>query len=120
MQFLRQIFAQFVQELECGEVVCGLDVGHALDANGQILGHESGLDCLHTGVLEGVTEFGLQIRSIRNTLRNWKSVEIKLMPLGVANRIVVIESKSVSEFDRRFQSDSKSNDEIESTIAISK
>ena len=38
----------------------------------------------------------------------------KLIQLGVANQIVVVESKSVSEFDRRFRSDSKS----ESNIAI--
>ena len=37
----------------------------------------------------------------------------KLLRLGVANRIVVVESNLKSEFDCRFQSDSKSNDESE-------
>ena len=43
----------------------------------------------------------------------------KLLRLGVANRIVVVESNLKSEFDCWFQSDSKSYDEIESTIAVS-
>ena len=40
----------------------------------------------------------------------------KLMPVGIANRIVVVESKSRSEFDRRLTSIQISL--IESTIAI--
>ena len=40
------------------------------------------------------------------------------MRLEVPNRIVVIESKSLSEFDRRLLSDSDSNDESESTFSI--
>ena len=43
----------------------------------------------------------------------------KLMWLGVANQIVVVELNLKSELDNWFRSDSKSNDEIESTIAIS-
>ena len=45
--------------------------------------------------------------------------EGKLMRLGVANWIVVIELKTMSEFHRRFRSDSKSKDECELAIAIS-
>ena len=42
----------------------------------------------------------------------WKntSLHIKLMQLGVANRIVVVELKLKSEFNCRFQSKTKSND----------
>ena len=46
-------------------------------------------------------------------------IDTKLMRLGVANRIVVVESNLKSKFDHQFWSDLKSNNEIESTIAIS-
>ena len=62
--------------------------------------------------------FGLAVETKHECLSYFGQV-IKLMQLGVANQIVVIESKSMSEFDRRFQSDSKSNDKSESVIAIS-
>ena len=45
-------------------------------------------------------------------------VHIKLMRLGVTNQIVVIESNLKAQFDCQFRSDSKSNEEIKSTIAI--
>ena len=50
-------------------------------------------------------------------LRN-VSHQYKQMRLEVPNRIVVIESKSLSKFDHRLLSDLDSNDESESTIAI--
>ena len=45
-------------------------------------------------------------------------IDPKLMQLGVGNQIVVVESNLKSKFDRGFRSDSKSNNESESTIVI--
>ena len=45
-------------------------------------------------------------------------VGIKLMRFGLMNRIVVDSDFKAVDFDRRLRSDSKSNDESESTIAI--
>ena len=58
-QFLVQVLGELVQELEGVEVVGPGDVGDAaLDAEGQVLGHESGLDGLDADVLEGLRELG--------------------------------------------------------------
>ena len=46
------------------------------------------------------------------------NLESKVMPLGVQNPIMVIESNLKSELDRRFWSDSKSNNRSEGTITI--
>ena len=51
--------------------------------------------------------------------RGSKAQKTKLIRLGVPNQIVVIESNLKSKYDRRFWSDSKSNDGFESMIAIS-
>jgi hypothetical protein len=59
-QFLGQVFAELVQELECVEVVAAAHPRHALDADGQVLRHESGLNRLNAGLLQGVTEFSLE------------------------------------------------------------
>ena len=45
-------------------------------------------------------------------------VQTKLMGLEVTNQIVNNSDSKLADFDRRFGSDSKSNDEFESTIAI--
>ena len=60
LKFLGQVFSEFVQELECGEVVRRLNSGHSLDADGQVLSHEPGLDGLHTGVLKGLAKMSLK------------------------------------------------------------
>ncbi len=60
-QFLGQVFAELVQELECVEVVAAAHPRHALDADGQVLRHESGLNRLNAGLLQGVTEFSLEL-----------------------------------------------------------
>ena len=46
-------------------------------------------------------------------------ISTKLMRLGLTNWIIDDSDFKPVNFDRRFQSDSKSNDEFESTIAIS-
>jgi hypothetical protein len=59
-KFNGKVFAEFLQELECGEVVFLFDAGHALDADGKVLGHEAGLDRLDASLLQGVAELGLK------------------------------------------------------------
>jgi hypothetical protein len=59
-KFNGKVFAKFLQELECGEVVFLFDAGHALDADGKVLGHEAGLDRLDASLLQGVAELGLK------------------------------------------------------------
>ena len=51
--------------------------------------------------------------------KTFAAVNIKLVRLGLTNQIVGDWDFKPVNFDRRFQSDSKSNDESESTIAIS-
>ena len=48
----------------------------------------------------------------------WTSIDTKLMGLGLTNRIVDNSDFKLVDFDCWFPSDSKSNDESESTIAI--
>ena len=57
----------------------------------------------------------LKANSICLFSRQWT----KLMRLEVPNQIVVIESKSLSEFDCQLLFDTDSNDVSESTISIS-
>ena len=58
----------------------------------------------------------ISVRWLNQSVFQW--VSSKLMRIEVPNRIVVIESKSLSKFDRRLLSDSDSNDESESRISI--
>ncbi|CAG9096414.1 unnamed protein product, partial [Plutella xylostella] len=57
-QLLFEIFGQFVHEGEGLEVVVALHVVHALDADGQVLGHDPGLDGLNADGLQRLREDG--------------------------------------------------------------
>lgn len=56
---LLQVVSELVHELEGLEIVLALDGTHrALDANRQIFGHETRLDCVDADLLECFSELG--------------------------------------------------------------
>jgi len=64
-QLLVEVLGDLVQELEGVEVVGPGDVGHsALDAEGQVFGHITGLDRLNAHGLQRLSEMG-QLKSER-------------------------------------------------------
>lgn len=55
---LSQVVGQLLHELERLQVVGARHVVHALDADGEVLGHESGLDRIHAHLLQRLREPG--------------------------------------------------------------
>ena len=71
--------------------------------------------------LNALTDGGGESQFKWNLEQDYESltwVMIKLMRLGVTNQIVDDSDSKPVNFDRRFRSDSKSNDKFELTIAI--
>ena len=79
-EFQFQILSKFVKKSESVEVVGLADSGHALDADGQVLRHESGFDSLHASVLQGLAE--LSLKKKLPTIKYFK-IQIKTKSLNL-------------------------------------